>query len=135
VPYPVVFPRWSFSYRAADFSAASVTMTVGAEEVSVVQEQPVTGAGENTIVWVPQGRDADLSSSSWDRPEGDTTYAVRVENVGIGGVTRAFSYQVTVIDPSTRGLDEVLPIVRGPQHIDRNQAVTLSYDTIPSYRS
>jgi len=101
VPYPVVFPRWSFSYPAADFSAASVTMTVGAEEVSVVQEQPVTGAGENTIVWVPQGRDADLSASSWDRPEGDTTYAVRVENVGIGGVTRAFSYQVTVIDPST----------------------------------
>ena len=110
-------------------------MTVGAEEVSVVQEQPVTGAGANTIVWVPQGRDADLSSSSWDRPEGDTTYAVSVENVGIGGVTRMFSYQVTVIDPSTRGLDEVLPIVRGPQHIDRNQAVTLSYDTIPSYRS
>ena len=28
VPYQVVFPRWSFSYPNADFSQASVTMTL-----------------------------------------------------------------------------------------------------------
>ena len=131
VPYQVVFPRWSFSYPDADFSTASVTMTVGTEEVSLAQEQPVMGAGENTLVWVPEGRDADLSRSSWDRPEGDTTYSVRVENVGIGASLETFDYQVTVIDPTTRGIHEVIPTVWGPQYIARNQAVTFSYDTIP----
>jgi len=41
VPYPVVYPRWSFSYPSADFSAATVTMTSNGVPVPVAQETPV----------------------------------------------------------------------------------------------
>ena len=73
VPYQVVFPRWSFSFSEADFSAATVSMTEDGSPIPVVTETVVNGAGEPTIVWVPNGLDAGQFSTSWPRPADDTT--------------------------------------------------------------
>jgi hypothetical protein len=47
VPYQVVFPRWSFSYPAANFSSAAVTMTLDGQNVSLVQEGGDRKRGEH----------------------------------------------------------------------------------------
>ena len=97
VPYQVVFPRWSFSYPAADFSNASVTMTLDGQNVALLQESVKTGYGENTLVWIPSGLS---SSSAWPKPAADTAYTVTVTNVLIGGVPTSFTYDVIVMDPA-----------------------------------
>ena len=97
VPYQVVYPRWSFSYPAADFSQASVTMTQGQQGVPVSLEAVADGYGENTLVWIPNGMS---NSASWPKPSSDTAYRVTVSNVIVSGSRRAFTYDVTVIDPA-----------------------------------
>ena len=98
VPYPVVYPRWSFSYPGADFSAATVTMNNGSA-VPVRLETLATGYGENTIVWVPNGLST-VSLYSWPKPASDTTYNVTISNVSINGTPQSFSYSVTIFDPA-----------------------------------
>lgn len=94
VPYPVVFPRWSFAYDNADFSGATVRMSSGGQGISVAVQPVVYGYGENTLVWEP-----DLSFGS--PPAGDTAYNVAVQGVRISGVPRDFAYQVIVFDPGS----------------------------------
>jgi len=100
VPYEVVFPRWSFTYPGADFSAASVTMTNGGASVPVKQEVVTNNYGENTLVWVWKNIDADQTITPMDRPARDITYTVQLSNVSIGGRTRSFTYNVTAFDPA-----------------------------------
>jgi hypothetical protein len=57
----------------------------------------VDGYGENTIVWIPMG----LSDGAiWPKPQADTAYTVAIQNVGIGGQSRNFVYDVIVFDPT-----------------------------------
>ena len=96
VPAPIVFPRWSFSYAQADFSAASVQMRSNGADLPVKLASVANGYGENTLVWVP------LRLGDWDNwPKiiADTTYSVTVSNVIINGASRSFSYYVTVFNP------------------------------------
>lgn len=95
VPHATVYPRWSFSYPQADFSAASVTMTEDGAPLATRLEVVSNGAGENTLVWFP-GSYAD--GMNWARPAGDTVYRVTVSDVRVGGVARSFSYTVVVFD-------------------------------------
>ena len=91
-PYQVVFPKWSFSYPNADFSGASVAMTrADGRGVALTVYTPINGFGENTLVWRP---DIPL-----ERPASDTQYTIRIDNVIIDGVARAFVYDVTIFDP------------------------------------
>jgi hypothetical protein len=97
VPYPVVYPRWSFSYPKADFGSASVSMSKNGSAIhQIVLETVKNGYGENTLVWIPLGLS---SSSAWPVPAGDEVYQVTVKNVKINGVNRDFKYQVTIIAP------------------------------------
>lgn len=97
VPYPIVYPRWSFSYAKADFSSASVSMTKNGTAVNqIALEKVQNGYGENTLVWIPMGLS---SSSAWPVPSGDEVYQVTVRNVKINGVYRDFNYQVTIFSP------------------------------------
>lgn len=91
VPAQVVFPRWSFSFPAADFSQATVSMTQGGTEVSLTIEplQNNPPFGDPTIVWVP-----DIPSEA---PGVDTAYTVRIENVLVNGDSMSFEYDVTII--------------------------------------
>jgi len=92
VPYPVVFPRWSFAYEGADFLQASVSMTSHGNNVPVTLLQVVNGYGENTLVWEPH-------IALGERPDSDRWYAVRVSNVIIKGFVWHFTYVVVIFDP------------------------------------
>ncbi|KAB8141139.1 hypothetical protein F8S13_20250 [Chloroflexia bacterium SDU3-3] len=97
VPYPVVFARWSFAYPGADFSAATVGMRRDQAAIAVQQAAPRSGYGENTLVWMPVGME---SGDAWPQPTADTVYTITIEHVLIDGMSRDFTYTVTVFDPA-----------------------------------
>ena len=95
-PYTLVFPRWSFSYPQADFSAATVAMTENGAPIATRKELVENGPGENTLVWLPGSY---VDGMTWVKPAADTVYEVQVGNVLIGGRARSFTYRTTVFDP------------------------------------
>ncbi len=103
VPYQAVYPRWSFSYDGAGFSGATVTMTQGGTSIPVAMEPQAQGYGENTLVWVAAGLDANSFASAWSQPSSDTTIRVTVNGVTVSGVARQFTYDVIVFDPGGGG--------------------------------
>ena len=113
MPYQLVWPRWSFSYPSADFSASTVPMTRNGQSVAVAPEVLSSGAGENTLVWVYDGLDS-TSGAAHPRPAVDTTYTVNVGNVIVSGVAQRFTYNVTVFDPDLGGADYAPVTVTGP---------------------
>lgn len=113
VPHSVVWPRWSFSYPAADFSAATVTMSRAGQSVPVRLEPLGTAtAGEPTLVWVYDNLNTD-SELPHAAPAADVTYTVNVNNVRIAGAAQNFSYNVTVFDPEVAGADATPVAVTG----------------------
>lgn len=119
VPYQTVFPRWSFSYPGAVFTAATVTMTQGGAVLPLRQEIVNDGFGENTLVWIPGGLS---DAAAWTQPAGDTSYQVTVSNVLIGGAPRSFTYNVTVFDPDAGA--PPAPAVTGSDTATAGQAAT-----------
>ncbi len=97
-PYTTVYPRWSFSYPNADFTAATVSMKENGVAIATRLETVSNGFGENTLVWFPG---AYTDGMSWARPASDTEYQITVSNVRMGGQTRSFSYSAIVFDPDT----------------------------------
>ncbi len=95
VPYQVVYPRWSFAYAGADFSAASVSMTSGPDHIAVTLQPVVNGYGENTLVWEP-GLEFGIAPSS------DVSYTVTVSSVKISGQSKSFTYNVVIINPDSQ---------------------------------
>ena len=96
VPGDVVFPRWSFSLRNADFDNATITtqridqgQVVATVDSPIVFRNDTGGAPFSIIVWEPTNIDTS--------PSIDTTYRVTVDNVGVAGQTTSFSYDVTVL--------------------------------------
>lgn len=127
VPYRTVYPRWSLSYPAADFSKAAVAMARNGKPIGVTQEAVVTGHGENTLAWIPAPYTHD---QRWAKPAGDEAYQVTVSNVLVGGQPRSFSYTVVVFDPEVKGADHVPQAVTGASQIPMGQ--TLSYAFTPA---
>ncbi|MSU50005.1 MAG: hypothetical protein EXS37_13125 [Opitutus sp.] len=136
VPYQIVWPRWSFSYPGADFSAATVTMTRAGQSIPAVKEplSNATTAGENTLVWVYNATDSSLEDPH-PRPATDVAYTVTVSNVRVGGATLPpFTYTVTVFDPDVAGADfspvavagSASPAIGVPQNYTVNKP---AYDT------
>jgi hypothetical protein len=126
VPYPVVFGRWSFSYPAADFSAATVYLRSNGVPLAVHLEIVADGYGENTLVWIPAGLDL-AGATRWPAPATDTVYSVTVSNVA-GVDTSVFSYTVTVFDPTVPGADYHPPVISGTNQpaIGQNNAYTFT---------
>ena len=93
VPYQVVYPRWSFSYAKADFSAATVTMTQNGVPVSVAVQPVGNGYGENTLVWEPN-----ISISA---PSSDVVFHITINQVGGNGIPSTFDYDVIMINPGS----------------------------------
>jgi hypothetical protein len=93
VPYPVVYPLWSFAVAGADFSSATVTVTSNGSAIPTTVSHPENGYGENTLAFKP------CNCSSWPRPVADTEYQVTISHVLIGGTAQNFSYSVTVFAP------------------------------------
>lgn len=114
VPHQVVFPRWSLSFPGASFSAATVTMRSNGVPLFVSLENVVTGAGENSLVWVPMGLDTLYDSTLWPFNGSDTVYSVGVSNVIVNSRATNFNYTVTVFDPFTPGADYAPTVLAGP---------------------
>ncbi len=133
VPYSLVFPRWSFAYPNADFSAAKVTVARAGINLPVTQEayDPSLGIGESTLVWKPS--DPALGDPA-PAPLADTRFDVTVENVKIGGNTKPpFKYTVTLFDPAKAGVDTILPTITGPANPAINSAASYSIvGTVPA---
>lgn len=94
IPYPVVYPVWSFSVANANFSNASVEVTSGGLPVTVTVSRPPNGYGENTLAFKA------CNCSTWPNPGADRAYRVTIRNVLLGGVLCDYSYTVTIIDPA-----------------------------------
>lgn len=107
VPHQVVFPRWSFSLDSADFSKATVSVTLDGDEQALDIMPIVNGFGENTVVW--ELDDAPNEFSFWPTPEEDTVYSVSIDNIGLSGEQLSYQYDVTIFNPSVR----VDPPLRG----------------------
>ncbi len=114
VPFDLISPRWSLSVPGADFSAASVTMSRQGNAVPVRLEALNPGAGDNTLVWVPDDADpANPPAPTAPAVGKETTTTVTVANVLVNGTPQSFTYNVTPIDPANPGADTVYPVVSG----------------------
>ncbi|HLJ49376.1 MAG TPA: BACON domain-containing carbohydrate-binding protein [Bryobacteraceae bacterium] len=98
VPYTLVFPRWSFAYPNADFSAATVTMMRNGSSVPVSVKPPQNLYGENTLVWVPDNLDPTVPFNP-TAPASDTPITVTVSGIR-GAPQSSYTYVVTVFDPN-----------------------------------
>ena len=107
VPYQVIpadtngtpaTSRWSVSYGNADFSSATVTMSVGGANVPVtvlpIMPGPGSFIGESTLAWVP-------GTDFTGQPGSDTTVSVTISGVSgyPGGST--IQYNVIIFDPNS----------------------------------
>ena len=131
VPFPVVFRRWSFSYPGAGFSSATIGMSSNGVPIAVSKETVVNGYGENTVVWVPAGLNANSSGYRWPRPAADTTYSVTISNVIIRGSPSNFTYAVTVFDQDVAGAGEGSTAVTGPVQPVFDQDNSYSVQPLP----
>jgi len=81
--------RWSFGADGADFTNTSVQMTDNSgANVPTTLETLDNGYGDNTIVWRPTGIVTDSAI--------DLAYTVHVNNVVVGGITKNYTYTVTI---------------------------------------
>jgi hypothetical protein len=101
VPYALVPVRWSFGLPEADFTSATVRLSVDGVEVPVTQEPVAVGFGVNTLVWYPSFLDPTAALARWPRPSGDTRYLVEIQNAMVAGTARDFSYPDWVLGPGT----------------------------------
>src|SRR5580704_9011979 len=115
VPYQLAFPYWSFAISNADFTNATVEMYSNGSPVSVIIQTNETGYGENTIVWVPDGLDANCECTTFPFNGTDTVYNITVGNIVLqGGANTNYTYNVTLFDPSVPGTDYVATTISGP---------------------
>ncbi len=114
VPKQVVFPRWSFAYTNADFTSVTITMTSNGVPISTSKETVQNSFGENTLVWVPMGLDANNFLTVWPFSGTDTVYTVAISNVLFGASVSNFNYTVTAFDPAVPGAGYFPPIISGP---------------------
>jgi hypothetical protein len=104
IPYQVVFPRWSFSYPSADFSTATVSMSINGQSVPLSVQPVVNGFGENTLTWEP-------TIPHNLPPTSDLRYTVTVQNFNVDGIAQNVTYEVIVMNPdiALKEETEVLP--------------------------
>jgi len=133
-PYQLEPIRWSFAYPGATFSGATVTMTRGGVAVPVTIETVANGYGENTIVWYPTSQNPNNPPSPVP-PSSDTTVAITVSNVMIGGSPQSFSYNVIIFDPATVGSGPVV-VSQSPQSgTGAGQIFTFNFNDTDGYTS
>ncbi len=98
VPYNVVFPRWHFSKQGVDFSAATVSLTLGGLTVPAA----VIARGTENLMGYLSFNVNNLSDfATFPKPTADQRYRVTIQNARVNGVAQTFSYNVTLFDPVT----------------------------------
>ncbi len=101
VPAPLVYARWSFSCRNADFQSVKVRVTKNGRSLPVALERAVyqtsaqgrgQGVGLNTLAWTLPGNVI--------HSHADESYVVRISDVRTNGGPREFVYPVVTMDPA-----------------------------------
>jgi hypothetical protein len=83
--------RWSFGYPGANFTSASVSMTGSSGTVNLsIKSSTMTGQGDNTIVWEPQG--------ILNNQNTDVYYVVKISGIQ-GMMSTSYQYTVTIVKP------------------------------------
>lgn len=91
VPQQLVYPRWSFSIKDADFTETSISMRNQNNATIALSVEALDNAyGDRTIVWVPE---INLGAA-----DGDTSFTVVLQNVGVDGAPMDFEYEVILFD-------------------------------------
>ncbi len=134
VPSDLVWGRWSITYPDADFSNATVTMTMGASNIPLVLEPYSFSGGlpEETLVWVPNGMVTD-TAETWPTPTEDETVEVTINNVSGSGVPTSFNYTVKIFDPDKDGPGEYATTLTPPGTIETNVPVPFQATTRPGW--
>ncbi|MBI2393082.1 MAG: hypothetical protein HYV09_26090 [Deltaproteobacteria bacterium] len=130
VPYPVVFPRWSFAIDKGDFSSAVVTVLRDGAPLSVTVQSRNEGPSFPAIVFVPSG----FSSEGWGtmpRPSQDVRFDVRIDGVLVAGKAKSFTYTTVAFDPAAAGADTVRPIIAGPGKAGVGTQAGYSFQPVP----
>lgn len=91
IPNNLVYSRWSFSIRNADFTATKVSMEdEDGNSVALSLEELDNAFGDRTIVWVPEAVNTNGTE--------DISYTVTLEDVNLNGEMSDFTYEVTLFD-------------------------------------
>ncbi len=124
VPAALIFPRWSCSYPKGDFSRATVALSRGGVGIPVTIENVTLGFGENAVVWKPN---APLAFDGTD-----TSYQVKIDNIGLGEGTTNFTYTVIVFDPRMPSADAALPAISNAGPFWLNYRNGIKVQPVPS---
>ena len=93
---PTLEGRWSFSVNGADWSQTAISVTKNGAAVSVRMETVNNaGYGDRTIVFCPENGTANRFVGPED------VWAITVNAVFVGGVSKNYNYTVRVFDPET----------------------------------
>ena len=128
VPYQTVYPAWSFVLRGADFANATVTMNRNGAAVPARITTRADFAGPG-IVWLADGL---AQNGTWPRPTADDRITVTVGNVVVDGVARAFTYDVTVFDPTLADPARTPLRITGPDAPPAGAVATYDANPIPN---
>lgn len=135
LPYQLAPARWSLMLSGADFTNATVSMRPNDGDPTTTKDLAITirsrngGFAEPAIVWSPN---VIADGASWPKPDGDTSYSVKVENVIVNGVARNFNYTVTLFDPSVAGADTKRAAVTGPRTMTVGADNRFSFSAVPN---
>lgn len=136
VPSDLVWGRWSITYPNANFTNATVTMTMGASNIPLVLE-PYTFSGglpESTLVWVPNGMDTN-TKETWPAPAGTASddITVTVSNVTGSGIPSSFTYTVKIFNAAEAGAGEYGTVLSPDGPVNTNVPVDFSATTRPGW--
>ena len=92
-PKNLVYSRWSFSKKGANFSSSNITMT-GENNASIefTIEEIENGYGDNTLVWNPQ---INLYNTELGT---DLYFQVSIDSVKVGAEYHTYEYEVLAIN-------------------------------------
>jgi hypothetical protein len=90
VPDALVYARWSFMLRDADFTKATVSVRYQGVALPLRVETIQSGYCENTLVWVPE-----VPWETLDRAE-EHRFDVEITGVEIGGGRQSYLYDVLI---------------------------------------
>lgn len=115
IPSELVWSRWSFSVWNADFSSASVEMSMDGDPINIfLQSYSVyNDFGESSIVWAIDGMSI-FQRVEWDRPETDEQIDVTIHNVQVDGQFKSYNYAVKIFDSTQAGDGEMDTMVETP---------------------
>ncbi|MBI2422366.1 MAG: hypothetical protein HYV27_06015 [Candidatus Hydrogenedentes bacterium] len=119
VPFQVVFQRWSYSRKNADFSNATVHVTLNGNRVEYNPLPLSSGYADNTLVWSP---------STTFPPPGIETYTVEIGNYFMPGVPEAQSetYEVIRFNPYIEPVVVEIAAGTGSGFVEEGNPLTLA---------